>query len=516
MRRIITVAVAAAALLVGAVPAAMAHIPGLPGLPGPSACSPTDWPTYGGSAHHNFTNATCLNRLNVHSLAPKWFFKTLDAVTANPVVVGNRVYVGSWDGNFYAIDKATGKQAWKFAIKPQPAVIPQEGPNGRVLDPTNPESFATSDGGLITSSAWYEPASNKTHGRNLVIFGGGYTLYALDADTGQQVWNHDYTGLPESPPDPAHDETRIFSSPIVVGNKVIVGVTPDGQDGHRGYVVGANLQDGSQVWRFETSVKTPGGTPVNNGCGGVWSSPTLVESQNVVALDVADCNFKNDPADGIYNEKVFALHPNDGSLAWVFDPNRPDPGCDYDFGATPNTDGQSFLGVGSKDGTYYSIDPATGQRKWATNVLFGGFSGGFLGSSAFDGTRIVGATALGDFGRFEGFGSLGCDVGNPNDRPIQEPSIHAFNPATGAVEWQGHLSQSFGPTTLAGGMSFVGTGILRSIQIRNARTGLLIHTIPLPAPSDSGVSVVGKSIFFGTGSSEQPAPSGVYAFSALF
>ena len=57
-----------------------------------------------------------------------------------PVVVGNRVYVGSWDGNFYAIDKGSGTQVWKFAIKPQPAVIPREDANGRMLDPADPAS----------------------------------------------------------------------------------------------------------------------------------------------------------------------------------------------------------------------------------------------------------------------------------------------------------------------------------------------------------------------------------------
>jgi outer membrane protein assembly factor BamB len=498
---------AVAALAATALPAAGAPAPSSPIAPG-------DWPTYGGGAHHAFSNATGLDTTNVQTLAPKWFFKTGDAVTANPVVVGNRVYVGSWDGNFYAIDKTAGTQVWKFAIKPQPAVIPHEDANGRVLDPTNPQSFATSDGGLITSSAWYEPASNKTHGRNLVIFGGGYTLYALDADTGQQVWNHDYTGLPEQPADPAHDEARIFSSPVVVGTKVVFGVTSDGQSAHRGYVAAANLENGSQVWRFETSV-APNGAVLNNGCGGVWSSPTLVESQNLVVLDVADCNFSNTPAEGIYNEKVFALHPNDGSLAWVFDPQRVDNGCDWDFGATANTDGQSFLGVGGKDGTYYSIDASTGQRKWATNVVFGGLAGGFLGTTAYDGQRVVGATALGDFGRFEGVGALGCQPGNPNDGLVQEPSIHAFDPASGTVKWQGYASQSFGPTTLAGGMSFVGTGIARTIQIRDASAGTLLRTIPLLAPSDSGVIVVGKSIFFGTGSSEQAAPAGVYSFAAL-
>jgi outer membrane protein assembly factor BamB len=498
---------AVAALAATALPAAGAPAPSSPIAPG-------DWPTYGGGAHHAFSNATGLDTTNVQTLAPKWFFKTGDAVTANPVVVGNRVYVGSWDGNFYAIDKTAGTQVWKFAIKPQPAVIPHEDANGRVLDPTNPQSFATSDGGLITSSAWYEPASNKTHGRNLVIFGGGYTLYALDADTGQQVWNHDYTGLPEQPADPAHDEARIFSSPVVVGTKVVFGVTSDGQSAHRGYVAAANLENGSQVWRFETSV-APNGAVLNNGCGGVWSSPTLVESQNLVVLDVADCNFSNTPAEGIYNEKVFALHPNDGSLAWVFDPQRVDNGCDWDFGATANTDGQSFLGVGGKDGTYYSIDASTGQRKWATNVVFGGLAGGFIGTTAYDGQHVAGATALGDFGRFEGVGALGCQLGNPNDGLIQEPSIHAFDPASGSVKWQGYASQSFGPTTLAGGMTFVGTGIARSLQIRDAGSGALIRTIPLPAPSDSGVIVVGKSIFFGTGSSEQAAPAGVYSVAAL-
>ena len=241
LRRAVALGAALAALSALAAPVARAATPA-------GAIQPGDWPTYGGSAHHNFSNVTGLTTTNVHTLAPKWFFKTGDAVTANPVVVGNRVYVGSWDGNFYAIDKSTGAQLWKFAIKPQPAVVPREDTNGRKIEPSDPESFATSDGGLITSSAWYEPASPKTHGKNLVVFGGGYTLYALDADTTDPakrlVWSHDYTGLPEQPADPAHDEARIFSSPVVVGTKVIFGLTSDGQNGHRGYVAAANLESG--------------------------------------------------------------------------------------------------------------------------------------------------------------------------------------------------------------------------------------------------------------------------------
>ena len=166
-----------------------------------------DWPTYGRSAQHTFSAPTTLDQVSARTLAPAWFFPTGDAVTANPIVVGSTVYVGSWDGHFYALDRATGKPRWNFQVAPQPAVVPRPGEFPR--DPS-------SDGGLITSSAWFQPGAGSRP--DLVIFGGGYTLYALRAADGTEYWRHDYTGLPEAPADPAHDEARIFSSPVVVGN----------------------------------------------------------------------------------------------------------------------------------------------------------------------------------------------------------------------------------------------------------------------------------------------------------
>jgi PQQ-like domain len=171
---------------------------------------------------------TTLDQVSARALAPAWFFATGDAVTANPIVVGSTLYVGSWDGHFYALDRVTGQARWKFEIAPQPAVTPRPGEFPR--DPS-------SDGGLITSSAWFQPGAGSRP--DLVIFGGGYTLYAVRATDGTEYWHHDYTGLPEAPADPAHNEARIFSSPVVVGNRVLFGVTSDGQDGHRGYFVAA-------------------------------------------------------------------------------------------------------------------------------------------------------------------------------------------------------------------------------------------------------------------------------------
>ena len=459
-----------------------------------------DWPSYGDGPQHTFAGHTTLSPASVSSLRPAWRFATGDAVTATPTVVAGVVYVGSWDGNFYAIDLHSGALRWQFALHPQPAVSPQPGRIPR---------DGTSDGGMVTSSAWFEPGDGRTR-PDLVIFGGGYTLYALDAHTGQQYWWHDYTGRPELPADPAHDETRMFSSPVVADGKVIVGVTPDGQRGRRGYIVAADLDTGRPVWVFETDAG-PDGQVRNDGCGGVWSSGTVLPSLDAVVFDVSDCHFANPPPS---SESILALRASDGQVLWSYQPPRPDPHCDLDFGATANAGlgpagTVAFLGVGGKDGSYYSLDPQTGAPRWSTNVVFGGFSGGFIGTTAYDGTRVLGSTALGDFGRFERGTNVLCDAANPRDTGMQEPSAHAFAAATGTVLWQGTQSPSFAPTTVAGGMTFNGVALSAVIDVRDAASGTLLTQVTLPALCWSGIATVGDALVLGTGAAQQGSPDGV-------
>src|SRR5262249_11096186 len=177
-------------------------------------------------------------------------------------------------------------------------------------------------------------------------------------------------------------------------------------------------------------------------------------------------------AAGPYYERIIAVSLRTGAVKWIFTPPRiiaqgDDPNCDFDFGATANlgTDARglpSFLGVGGKDGTYYSLDPRTGALRWMQRVVFGGFAGGFIGSAAYDGTRVYGATAIGDFGRFENPGESLCQPDDPNDTPSQEPSMHAIDATSAHVVWEQNGSQSFGATTVANGMTFVGTGLTPS------------------------------------------------------
>jgi len=469
----------------------------------PTTPAAGDWPTYGHDAQHTFNGRSTLTPHVVPLLRQAWRFATGDAVTATPTVVGGVVYVGSWDGYFYALDLRSGALRWRFALHSQPAVSPQPGKVPR---------DATSDGGMVTSSAWFQPGDGRDR-PDLVIFGGGYTLYALDAHTGHPFWWHDYTGRPDLPPDPAHDGTRIFSSPVVADGKVLIGVSPDGDGGHRGYVVAADLRTGSPVWTFETD-DGPDARPLNDSCGSVWSSGTVLPALGTVVFDVGDCHFTNPPP---YNEAVIALSIADGTLVWADRPPRPDARCDLDFGATANagldaSGNATFLGVGGKDGTYYSLDPASGRRRWDTNVVFGGFSGGFIATAAFDGQRIYGATGLGDFGRFERGTTILCDPTNPRDTATQQPSMHSFDASTGTLDWQASDAASFGPTTVAAGMTFTGVALRPEVSIRSAATGAVLMRLTLPALCWSGIATVGDAVVLGTGASHEGSPDGVIAF----
>ena len=315
----------------------------------------------------------------VKTLREAWEFPTGDSVTATPTVVDGVVYVGSWDDNFYAVDLATGKLRWKTRVKDQDGVKPYPGEAHRDL---------TSDGGLITSSAWFESAAGARPA--LVIFGGGYTLYALNATDGSVYWEHDYTGRPDRAPEPDVDGTRIFSSPVVDDGIVLFGVDVDGAAGYAGYLVGASLATGDPVWEYQTDANAEGQV-LDDGCGSVWSSGTVLRALGLVVYGTADCNFRNGES---MAESVLALRVRTGTLAWQYRPPLPDLQCDWDFGATANAGvdavgNASFLGLGSKDGTYYSLDPGTGVLRWQTNVVFGGFSGGFIATTAYDGTARV-------------------------------------------------------------------------------------------------------------------------------
>ena len=75
---------------------------------------------------------------------------------------------------------------------------------------------------------------------------------------------------------------------------MLFGVDVDGQHAERGYVVAASLATGKPVWTYETDVNHAGRV-LNDGCGSVWSSGSILPRLGLVVFDESDCKFSNPP-----------------------------------------------------------------------------------------------------------------------------------------------------------------------------------------------------------------------------
>jgi len=471
-----------------------------------------DWSMYGHDLRHSFMAVqSAVDKTNVASLQLAWKVPMPDAVSAAPSVVSGVVYIGAWDGVMYALDAESGAVRWTFEVDCQNAILPIP---PRCLAPGQPEPDRLgTDGGLIVGAA----AVNGGH----LYFGGGRTLYCLDAATGKLIWKRVLCGNPDDPScdQDENDPAQIFSSAVVTGGLVIVGVSVDGADGYRGGIVAVDAASGAMKWRFEVDpILDANGNPaldargtvkggVNRGCGDVWSTGAVDEANGRIFFGTADCQGGADPP---YHEAVLALHVATGTVVWAYRPRSSDT-CDFDFGSSANlidVGGAQLVGEGSKDGTYYVLDRKTGALVWKTNVVFGGSSGGFVGSTAFDGAHIFGGTGIGELG-----GSL-CMPNNPNDMFIENPSFHAFDAATGTIEWENNQANTFAPTSVSGGAVFNGVGSVLPPQLRvyDAGTGATLASFKADGAVNSGVAIVGKTIYFGAGNSFDGHGGAVFAY----
>jgi len=234
----------------------------------------------------------------------KWKFHTGGRVISSPAVVNGVAYVGSTDGNLYAIEAGSGALKWKFETK----------------------SWEVSSPAVASGVVYF--LSYDGH------------LYALDSNSGQVKWKfatggekryagthlHHLEPAAETMPDPWD---FYLSSPAVWNGAVYFGSSD-------GNVYSLDATSGALKWKFHTGDV-------------VHSSPAIADGVLYI---------------GSWDTYLYAMDAASGTEKWRFKTGE-DPDIHNHVGiqASPSVaDGIVFFG--SRDSFAYGVDAATGKQLW--------------------------------------------------------------------------------------------------------------------------------------------------------
>jgi outer membrane protein assembly factor BamB len=461
---------------------------------------------------------------NVATLATRWT-KPGGGVTGDPVLRDGRVYVGAWDGKVFALDPATGTQIWSRDVG---------GPVSGAVTPLD-------DGGIC-----YGTLSG--------------TVGCLDGATGAVRWTTELS-------DPA--EGRVWSGPLVANGRVFAGIAGlTDQPCTRGRLVALDLADGHELWRFytipekicttdtATACTTDGDCPSSGTCiegqgAGVTATPTADPSGTWVYMNTVGCY--TFPSIG-ESDSMFKIDAATGTVAWRNRVSAPEQfgACENDTGIDCGTDGDCGLGnvcttkaayhdfgfvngplrievpdgiggtkplivSGSKNGTLYAFDEATGDIAWANVVRvtpitpsFAGF-GLFNGALAYaDGRLFAALYQLAPARVCSTDGRKRCDedadcVSVGGTCPAEPKHLMAFDAATGDTLWEQEIGASWSHVAVANGVVYAGTQATDGdsdaswLYAHDAGTGERLGTFSLPAASAARPLVAGDSVIVGYG-----------------
>jgi len=247
-----------------------------------------------------------LYAIDEESGTEKWKFTTGSRIPSSPAVSGGLIYFGSYDGYFYAIDQATGKLKWKFrnaerryAAKHLHGSLP--------LDETMPDPF---DVYLSSPAVW----------NDAVYFGSGDgNVYALDAATGALKWKFQTGDV-------------VHASPAIVDGKLYIGSWDS-------YFYALDAMNGKEIWRFKTGEDND----IHNQVG-IQSSATVFNG--IVYF-------------GCRDSKLYALDAVTGKQRWMF----------FNHGSWVITspvvhDGKVFFAT-SDTATLYALDAQSGAEDFS-------------------------------------------------------------------------------------------------------------------------------------------------------
>lgn len=462
-----------------------------------------DWPMFQHDAART-GNTACsgITPLTTPTLQPRWFMATPGDVTAEPAVADGHAYVGDGTGVMHAIDMDSGKDTWSFDTT-----------KNKLHDDRHNVSYGRIDDSAAVANV---PSLGPT-----VFFGGGGTVYAVDARTGTPRWAQDVD--PGNPTSTAEVE----SSPVVwsrPGHRSIVFVGMDTNEDRNaavGGILAFDARTGALLWKYDAELasvlhdlttRSHSGT----GCGDVWSSPALDAARDTLFFGIGNCDLSN----GGDTEWVVAISATTGHQLWRFAEPAANHEGDNDFGGAPvltRIAGHDAVVQAGKSGWVYVLDRSTGQLTRQVHVAQGSDIGGFIGSVSVALDATTGHPVL------YGDTAIPAPEGNPDPADVTDPgrlaSLHAVDLVTGAVTWHAPAqTPSYAPVTTSGGVVFAPDTTQFAVAAYDGANGLPLWHLPVAAAPSSGMAVAGDAVVFGAGTyfneSTQTPPqvTGVWCF----
>jgi outer membrane protein assembly factor BamB len=284
-----------------------------------------DWPLYGLDRERT-------RYLNAPEVRPpylvKWKFKGNRLLEYSPILVGGSLYAVNNNGLAFSVKTRTGKARWKRQLAELNASAPAYSAGLVYISNLEPGQVVVL-GSQSGKRIWRRSLPGRTESSPLVVGNKVIvgcecgTLFAFDKKTGKSLWETDLGG-------------EIKAAPAFHDGVVFVGT-------YGGDMNAIHINDGSIKWQTGSQGSSFGRT------GRIYATAAIGFGRVYV---------------GSIDSRMYSFDEETGDLVW----SQSTGGYVYAAAAvadTPETDPTVYFG--SYDGTFYALDAKTGDERWSAS-----------------------------------------------------------------------------------------------------------------------------------------------------
>lgn len=297
------------------------------------------WPTFNGDyTGRRYSPLAQINSGNVRSLALAWAFQThASTLKATPLEVNGVLYFSVPD-HVWAVDARSGKQIWHYT---RPSEGDHVGHRGVSMS-GNRLYFGTPDAHMVS----------------------------LDARNGEKLWDVVVADWKFG--------YYISVPPLVVGNKLIVGVSEDQTDSE-GFLEARDAATGKLLWHWSALPKPgepgsetwPNAEAMAHGGGTTWVQGSYDPELNLIYWGTGNPHpvqaGTTRKGANLYTCSLVALDADSGKMKWYIQ-TSPHDTHDRDSNQTPVLFDAEFQGrprkllaLAARSGYYFLLDRVTGE-----------------------------------------------------------------------------------------------------------------------------------------------------------